>query len=270
MPEAADSERIAVWVREHGAAVRGYLRAILGRDDAVDDLFQEVFARAWQGRLRYEERGHARAYLLQIVDRAAVRPVSAVETGDDTRRRSVGDWRQVGTFERSGDERSQLGGEASFGRGARSTWSAAKTGTTIAVPRPTFVYRDRRHVGLPLEHGAQPLPAGPAIIARIFWGESAMSAEHDKLLDSLNRATAPAGGMADGLLGNVIRIAASDDAEVRELRQSWLALSHLIQEAEVIEEFDEGFDAVNLSEKDRVYDERAVGSDRKCTQNPTW
>ena len=70
-PESAESERVAAWVREHGEAVRGYLRGIVGRIDLVDDLFQEVFCRAWQGRQRYEERGFSRAYLLQIADRVA-------------------------------------------------------------------------------------------------------------------------------------------------------------------------------------------------------
>ena len=70
MPDAVDSQRIAQWVREFGGAVRGYLRAMVYRDDLVDDLFQEVFVRAWQGRARYEERGQARAFLFQIADRA--------------------------------------------------------------------------------------------------------------------------------------------------------------------------------------------------------
>lgn len=71
MPESLDAERIADWVREHGEAVRGYLRGVVGRLDLMDDLFQEVFFRAWQGRSRYEERGFARSYLLQIADRVA-------------------------------------------------------------------------------------------------------------------------------------------------------------------------------------------------------
>jgi RNA polymerase sigma-70 factor (ECF subfamily) len=70
-PESVDSRRFAAWVQEHGAAVRGYLRGVVGRLDWIDDLVQEVFCRAWQGRRGYEERGHARAYLLQIADRAA-------------------------------------------------------------------------------------------------------------------------------------------------------------------------------------------------------
>ncbi len=65
------NERIALWVSQHGGAVRGYLRGIGGRGDLIDDLFQEVFFRAWQDRKRYEERGFSRAYLLQIADRVA-------------------------------------------------------------------------------------------------------------------------------------------------------------------------------------------------------
>lgn len=71
MQESLDSERVAEWVREHGGAVRGYLRGTIGRDDIIDDMFQEVFFRAWQGRSRYEERGCSRSYLLQIADRVA-------------------------------------------------------------------------------------------------------------------------------------------------------------------------------------------------------
>jgi RNA polymerase sigma-70 factor, ECF subfamily len=87
MQESLDSERIADWVREHGGAVRGYLRGIVGRQDLMDDLYQEVFFRAWQGRSGYEERGFARSYLLQIADRAACdrfrRTKSETTLGDD-------------------------------------------------------------------------------------------------------------------------------------------------------------------------------------------
>lgn len=62
---------MAVWVRDHGPAVRGYLLAIVRRSDEADDLAQEVFCRAWQSRGRYQEQGHARSYLLRIADRLA-------------------------------------------------------------------------------------------------------------------------------------------------------------------------------------------------------
>jgi RNA polymerase sigma-70 factor (ECF subfamily) len=71
MQESLDAERVAEWVREHGGAVRGYLRGVVGLADCLDDLFQEVFFRTWQGRSQYEERGFARSYLLQIADRVA-------------------------------------------------------------------------------------------------------------------------------------------------------------------------------------------------------
>lgn len=59
------------WVREHGPAVRGYLLGLVRRADEADDLAQEVFCRAWQGRQRYQEQGYARTYLLRIADRLA-------------------------------------------------------------------------------------------------------------------------------------------------------------------------------------------------------
>jgi RNA polymerase sigma-70 factor, ECF subfamily len=65
-----DEEHLFVdWVRDHGRAVRGFLWAALRRQDAVDELCQEVFCRAWQARSSYREQGAARAYLLRIADR---------------------------------------------------------------------------------------------------------------------------------------------------------------------------------------------------------
>ncbi len=61
-------ERLARWVRDHAAALRGYLLAFVQQHDA-DDLLQEVFRKAWLGRERYEERGQERAYLLRIAER---------------------------------------------------------------------------------------------------------------------------------------------------------------------------------------------------------
>ena len=70
-PDAAMSNngRFVDWGREHGAAVRGYLMAMVRRADLADDLTQEVFFKAWQARDRYREQGAARAYLLRIADR---------------------------------------------------------------------------------------------------------------------------------------------------------------------------------------------------------
>jgi RNA polymerase sigma-70 factor (ECF subfamily) len=65
-------DRIARWVREHAAAVRGYVLALVGKSDVADDLVQEVFQRAWQARERYRDKGFERAYLLRIADRLVV------------------------------------------------------------------------------------------------------------------------------------------------------------------------------------------------------
>lgn len=64
-----DEQLFARWTTEHGAAVRGFLLAMVRRGDVADDLYQEVFCRAWQARQRYREQGNARAYLLRIADR---------------------------------------------------------------------------------------------------------------------------------------------------------------------------------------------------------
>jgi RNA polymerase sigma-70 factor (ECF subfamily) len=70
-PQPAAEDRLALWVREHGRAVRGYLLGMVGCHETADDLAQEVFRRAWEARHRYEETGHARAYLLRVADRLA-------------------------------------------------------------------------------------------------------------------------------------------------------------------------------------------------------
>jgi RNA polymerase sigma-70 factor (ECF subfamily) len=68
----AAEERLARWVREHAAAVRGYLLGVTRRAEVADDLTQEVFERAWQAGDQYREEGRERAYLLTIADRLAV------------------------------------------------------------------------------------------------------------------------------------------------------------------------------------------------------
>jgi len=66
------SARLARWVRDHAAAVRGYLLGLVRRADLADDLLQDVFQRAWQARDRYEDRGTERAFLLRIADRLVI------------------------------------------------------------------------------------------------------------------------------------------------------------------------------------------------------
>lgn len=68
-PDDDDRQRLSDWMRQHGAAVRGYVGAWVRRPDQADDLTQEVFRRAWQARASYREQGTPRAYLLRIADR---------------------------------------------------------------------------------------------------------------------------------------------------------------------------------------------------------
>jgi RNA polymerase sigma-70 factor (ECF subfamily) len=63
---AADSDRLTIWVREHGAALFGFLLRSVGDRALAEDLAQETFARAWQHRARYHEAGQQRAYLMRI------------------------------------------------------------------------------------------------------------------------------------------------------------------------------------------------------------
>jgi RNA polymerase sigma-70 factor (ECF subfamily) len=67
-----ETDRLTSWFAQHGAAVRGYLRGLVRRDDVADDLMQEVFRRAWQARANYREQGTPRAYLLRIADRLVI------------------------------------------------------------------------------------------------------------------------------------------------------------------------------------------------------
>ena len=71
-PREEHHQRFEEWVRDHGKAVRGFLLALVRRTDVAEDLCQEVFCRAWEGRERYAEQGKTRAYLLQIANRLVV------------------------------------------------------------------------------------------------------------------------------------------------------------------------------------------------------
>jgi RNA polymerase sigma-70 factor, ECF subfamily len=64
-------EQLTVWVRQHGAAVLGFLTGMVRNRTLAEDLLQEVFCRAWQARGRYCHIGRERAYLLRIADRLA-------------------------------------------------------------------------------------------------------------------------------------------------------------------------------------------------------
>ncbi len=66
-----EHEQLTVWVRQHGRAVFGYLARMVRDRALAEDLFQEVFCRAWQARGRYQDTGRERAYLLRIADRLA-------------------------------------------------------------------------------------------------------------------------------------------------------------------------------------------------------
>ena len=66
-----ERELLTVWVRQHGAAVLGFLTGMVRDRALAEDLLQEVFCRAWQARGRYCDTGRERAYLLRIADRLA-------------------------------------------------------------------------------------------------------------------------------------------------------------------------------------------------------
>ena len=60
-PSGGDTrERLASWVQLHARAVRGFLLALVKRNDVADDLLQETFRRAWQARDRYIDDGRER------------------------------------------------------------------------------------------------------------------------------------------------------------------------------------------------------------------
>ena len=71
-PCGPPADVVTGWFRQHGQAVRGYLRAMVRREDIADDLAQEVFRRAWQARGSYREQGTPKAYLLKIADRLII------------------------------------------------------------------------------------------------------------------------------------------------------------------------------------------------------
>ncbi len=68
LPDDPDRTRISRWAAEYGPAVRGYLAMMVRDANVADDLWQEVFQRAWKARHRYQENGAVKAYLFRIAD----------------------------------------------------------------------------------------------------------------------------------------------------------------------------------------------------------
>lgn len=67
-PDESDHERVTRWIREYGHAVRGYIMVMVRDSHLADDVWQEVFGRAWKARQTYQEHGNAKAYLFRIAD----------------------------------------------------------------------------------------------------------------------------------------------------------------------------------------------------------
>ena len=77
--------RLDDWAGQYGAAVRGYILALVRNPHLAEDLAQEVFIRAWQGQARYQEQGQAKAWLFRIADHVvcdALRKRSVPTLGD--------------------------------------------------------------------------------------------------------------------------------------------------------------------------------------------
>ena len=71
VPPQAEKQ-IESWVVEHGLDVRRFLYSLVKNQQLVDDLFQEVFARALTSLGTYTEQGQAKAWLLRIAQRLAL------------------------------------------------------------------------------------------------------------------------------------------------------------------------------------------------------
>ncbi len=59
-------------VRRHRAGVHGFIRSMLGSDDAADDVFQEVFIKVFNSLDRYDERGAFSAWLYGITNTTCI------------------------------------------------------------------------------------------------------------------------------------------------------------------------------------------------------
>ena len=70
--EVKDAERFAALYADHHQAVSTYLRNHVAEPEDAADLTMVTFERAMRAYGRYEDRGHARSWLLTIAQRALI------------------------------------------------------------------------------------------------------------------------------------------------------------------------------------------------------
>ncbi|MBI4351107.1 MAG: sigma-70 family RNA polymerase sigma factor [Elusimicrobia bacterium] len=70
--KAGDAEALGLLMERHKAAVYGYLLRLTGRQDAADDLFQEVFLKLVKNPAAYGEREKFKAWLFTVARNAAM------------------------------------------------------------------------------------------------------------------------------------------------------------------------------------------------------
>lgn len=69
---AGDAEALGLLMERHKAAVYGYLLRLTGRQDAAEDIFQEVFLKLVRNPAAYGERERFRAWLFTVARNAAM------------------------------------------------------------------------------------------------------------------------------------------------------------------------------------------------------
>lgn len=70
--KAGDAEALGLLMERHKAAVYGYLLRLTCRQDAADDLFQEVFLKLVRNPAAYNEREKFKAWLFTVARNAAM------------------------------------------------------------------------------------------------------------------------------------------------------------------------------------------------------
>jgi RNA polymerase sigma-70 factor (ECF subfamily) len=85
---AGDAEAFAAFYRRHAPILLGWLRKRTGQADLAADVAAETFARALQGRRRFDaDLGDARSWLFGIARNVLARSVDRGRVEDETRRR---------------------------------------------------------------------------------------------------------------------------------------------------------------------------------------